>query len=166
MMSACVSTGSLMAVPLTCRTTVALLNWLVFSRYIIISHKSLCISCTFFSEFKWKKSRVWPIFGNIWSWSSACVIPRLFFIFQSLATKREHPKFFYSWLKRKSYGNWNFTIGLNDTKTCNNHRAGVVKPYLVVLSCLLIALHWKLNLSVCIHPFSWDMIELTDWVKL
>ena len=59
-----------------------------------------------------------------------------------------------------------YWLKLNDTKTCNNHRASVVKPYLVVLSCLLIGLHWKLNLSVCIHPFSWDMIELTDWVKL
>ena len=51
--------------------------------------------------------------------------------------------FFYSELKRKTYKR-NFAV-----KARNNHHVNVLKPYLFVLVCFLLELHWHFKLFSC-----------------
>ena len=68
-------------------------------------------------------------------------------------TSREHLKFFM--VNSKEIGKTN-NISLSedliiDVKAHNKHGISVLKPYLFVIACLLIELHWKLK--VCCLQF-------------
>ena len=48
---------------------------------------------------------------------------------------------------------------LIDMKPCNNHRVSVLKPYLFVLVCLLIELHWNLKVC-CLYVFIYFFFKI------
>ena len=120
-----------------------------------------------------KKYEKKPTNFHKYSWCKlptvSCAISRLLSTFQSLATKnlnfmeqfkviilkiklhQESILIFYSELKRKKVWQVKFchlkkTHSIN-MKSHNKHHVSVLKPYLFVLVCLLIWLHW--NFKVC-----------------
>ena len=140
-------------------------------------HKSPCISCTFFPKIQLKNqgcdsSAATFKVGVLNEWCSdsslnfkARLLRTRAYHFHHLRispswsifkrqswkkiTSRERHKFFYSELKKKGMAS---EILLSkdliiDMKACDNHHVSVLKLYLFVLICLLVALHW--NLKVC-----------------